>query len=98
MGSKLHGVVRSGQDKWSRPAVTTPKDKLGSEGYSEVKMKGEEDLVKVREAVPAAINNLQEEVASTLPGMLWLPYARTRQQRTGWLRWLQATAVSCSRQ
>lgn len=53
--------------------MATPEDVQGSEGYSEVKMKGEEDLVKVREAVPAAINNLPEEVASTLPGMLWLP-------------------------
>lgn len=29
-----------------------------------------------------------------LPGMLWLPYATTRQQRTGLLRWLQAPSDS----
>lgn len=29
IGFKLHGAVRSGQDKWSRPAVTTPEDVQG---------------------------------------------------------------------
>lgn len=59
---------------------------------TEVKMKGEEDLVMVRE-VAGAIDNLLEEVASTprfkdstSPGVLWLLSVRRRQRRTGWWR------------
>lgn len=36
------------------------------ERYPEVKMKGEEDLVRVREAVAGAVDNLPDEATSTL--------------------------------
>lgn len=59
-------------------------------------MKREEDLVKAKEAVVAAIDNLPEEVASTphtykiaiSPVVLCLMCERSRQCRTEWLRWL----------
>lgn len=59
--------VRSKTAKLSCAKVSVPgvRVALVSEGYPDVKMKEEEDLVEVREAFAMAIDNLLEEIATT---------------------------------
>lgn len=59
--------VRSKTAKLPYAKVSVPGVRMAlvSEGYPEVKMKEEEDLVEVREAFAMAIDNFLEEMATT---------------------------------